>query len=216
MIPAPGDPRERWRRVSEIFNEALALPAHARSPYIDEASQGDPEMATEVRSLLGAHERSGDFIESPVVVQAELDAIARSVSPAGRQIGHYTIRRVLGEGGMGVVYLAHDTRLNRDVALKALALRFIGNAGRADRLRREARAAASLAHAGVATVYALEEIDGQLYIASEYVPGQTLREALAAGPLAPTEVIRIARAIADALSAAHGAGIVHRDLKPKT
>jgi serine/threonine-protein kinase len=87
-------------------------------------------------------------------------------SPAGRQIGQYKVLRVIGRGGMGVVYLAEDTRLGRTVALKSVAPRFTADEGRRERLRREARAAASLSHPGIATVYALEEFSEQLYIAS--------------------------------------------------
>jgi serine/threonine-protein kinase len=116
---------------------------------------------------------------------------------------------------MGVVYAADDTRLGRTVALKALAPRFVGDAARRERLRREARAAAALSHAGIATVYALEEIDGHLYIAGELVPGETLREELHRGPLDPMRAVETTVAIARALSAAHERGIVHRDLKPE-
>ncbi len=116
---------------------------------------------------------------------------------------------------MGVVYLAEDVRLGRTVALKALAPKFTGDAARRERLRREARAAASLTHPGIATVYALEEFDGQIFIAGEYVPGETLREELARGPSSALRTLDTALGIARALAAAHDRGIVHRDLKPE-
>ena len=117
---------------------------------------------------------------------------------------------------MGRVYLARDARLRREVALKAIAPRFTGDPAHRERLKREARAAAGLTHPGICTVYALEEFDGELLIAAEYVDGWTLREEIA-GLQRPqhADVLRTARDIAAALAAAHGRGIVHRDLKPE-
>ena len=143
-------------------------------------------------SLLGAHDRATDFIETSAARIEPVDLPER--------IGNYHIRGVLGAGGMGVVYLAEDSRLGRTVALKAIAPQFVGDPARRERLRREARAAASLHHPGIATVFALEEIDDHLYIAGEYVPGETLREELARGPLMP------ARAVETMLDVAPGAG----------
>ena len=134
---------------------------------------------------------------------------------AGRRLGPYRIIRKLGEGGMGVVHLAEDTRLGRRVAIKALPPRFTRDERRRRRLRREARAAASLTHPGIATVHALEEFDGALCIVSEYVAGETLRQELAAGPLPPADLLDTAIAIARALAAAHEGNVLHRDLKPE-
>ena len=131
------------------------------------------------------------------------------------RIGHYLIRGLLGEGGMGVVYLAEDSRLGRTVALKAVAPQHVDDPARRERLRREARSAASLHHPGIATVFALEEIDDHLYIAGEYVPGETLRDELARGPLTPARAIETMLAIARALAVAHERGVIHRDLKPE-
>ena len=127
-----------------------------------------------------AHNRATDFIET---------SAARLDQDVPERIGHYLIRGLLGEGGMGVVYLAEDSRLGRTVALKAVAPQHVGDPARRERLRREARAAASLHHPGIATVFALEEIDDHLYIAGEYVPGETLRDELARGPLTPARAI---------------------------
>jgi hypothetical protein len=116
---------------------------------------------------------------------------------------------------MGIVYLADDTRLSRRVALKALAPSLSRDSGHRARMQQEARAAAALSHPSIATVYALEEIDNDLYLACEYVPGQTLRAALQSGPLPLAHVLDIATQVARALSVAHAQGIVHRDLKPE-
>ena len=122
--------------------------------------------------------------------------------------------RVLGRGGMGVVFEAEDTRLHRRVALKAVSSPGGGDTDQ-QRLRREARAAAALVHPNIATVYALEEIDGRAYLATEYLDGETLREVLRRGPLPRADALAIAHALASGLEAAHRLGIVHRDLKPE-
>jgi serine/threonine-protein kinase len=116
---------------------------------------------------------------------------------------------------MGVVYAAEDARLGRTVALKALAPEWTSDARRRERLTREARAAAALSHPAIATIFALEEIDGALYIVSELVRGRTLREELKTGPLPPDVLVPTLCDIASALAAAHAHGIIHRDLKPE-
>src|SRR5206468_11381135 len=126
----------------------------------------------------------------------------------------YHVIEEIGRGGMGVVYAAEDQRLRRTVALKALTPEYTRDPIRRERLTREARAAAALSHPAIATVFALEEIEGELYIVSELVRGRTLREELHDGPLPPAQLVPVLIAIATALAAAHERGIVHRDLKP--
>jgi hypothetical protein len=167
-----------------------------------------------VRSLLASHERSERFLEWPAVDVARV-LMEDSELPPGARVGPYAIHREIGRGGMGVVYLAEDTRLGRLVALKALAPEFTQDEHRRERLRREARAAAALSHPGIATVYALEEIEGQLYIASEHVTGATLRSDIERGPMPLDPLLRVGVETARALAAAHARGIVHRDLKPE-
>ena len=134
----------------------------------------------------------------------------------GAAIGAYAIVREIGRGGMGRVYLAQDTRLGRTVALKAMAPHLARDPAQRERLRREARSAASLTHPGICTVYALEEIDGDLYIATEFVDGHTLREEINSERRpSRDEILRTARDLASALASAHARGIVHRDLKPE-
>jgi serine/threonine protein kinase len=116
---------------------------------------------------------------------------------------------------MGIVYLADDIRLSRRVALKAITPGYQADNRRRERLRREARAAAAISYPGIATVYAIEEIDGELYLATEYVSGPTLRALVARGPLPLADVVDIAAQLARALEVAHAAGIVHRDVKPE-
>jgi serine/threonine protein kinase len=202
-----------WARINDIFHRALEESPEERTRFLDRACAGDSRVHAEVLSLLSAHERAGDFIEKPAS-PADWEPVSQSEAIPDR-VGSYRLLRVLGEGGMGIVYLAEDTRLGRTVALKALAPRLLGDAAQRERLRREARAAASLNHPGIATIYALEEIDDHVYIACEYVPGETLRDELARGPLDPLRAIDTTIGIARALAAAHQRGIVHRDLKPE-
>ena len=206
-----------WRRINEVFHRALDEPPDRRQDFILEACADRPDLLDEVASLLAAHGRAEGFIEPPPGSDVPPPDTAAAAADAlvGRMVGHYRVRRVIGEGGMGVVYLADDVRLGRSVALKAVAPRFTGHQARRDRLEREARAAAALTHPGIATVYALEEFDGQFFIAGEYVPGETLRDELGRGPLAPMRTIDTAIAVARALAVAHDRGVVHRDLKPE-
>jgi serine/threonine protein kinase len=206
---------EDWRKVNEVFHRALDLPSDARGSFIEEACAGNPAVRDEVLSLLAAHERAAEFIEQAATPPGLVSPVVGPQSLVGQVLGQYRIEHVIGEGGMGVVYLAEDLRLGRAVALKAIAPKFTQDPERRERLRREARAAAALTHPGIATVYALEEFDDQLFIAVEYVPGDTLREELDRGPLGAARALEIGLSAARALAVAHDRGIVHRDLKPE-
>jgi serine/threonine protein kinase len=204
-----------WGRVAALFDRLSALPPAERAAELARQQQIDPALAEEVGSLLAAQDRAGAFLQSPVWSDHP-DLLREDEAPlVGSRIGPYHIREVLGRGGMGVVYAAEDTRLGRLVALKALPPHVSGDRVARERLAREARAAAALAHPGIATVYSLDEIEGDVYIASELVRGHTLREELAAGPLTGDALTDTLAQIAGALDAAHSRGIVHRDLKPE-
>jgi serine/threonine protein kinase len=207
----------RWARVNDLFHRALELPDEARAAFLDAECKDDSTLRDEIASLLSVHARAGEFIEEPVARPLDpASSTTLAFAPlAGRTVGQYRVLRVLGEGGMGIVYLAEDTRLGRTVALKALAPRLTADPARRERLRREARATASLTHSGIAVVYALEEFGDELFIVSEYVPGSTLREELDQGAWTAARATETAIEIAGALSAAHERGIVHRDLKPE-
>ena len=208
------DDRSRWQRISDLFAQALERPRDSRTAFVHQRAAGDEQLEAEVRALLDAHERAA-FLEVPAAAYDPELTGADTARHVGRSIGPYIITSELGHGGMGVVYCAEDTRLGRKVALKAIAPALATDERMRDRLRREARAVASLSHPAIATVYALEEANGELFIASEYVPGHTLRYEIASGPASPAELMETARAIAGALAAAHAQGIVHRDLKPE-
>jgi serine/threonine-protein kinase len=132
----------------------------------------------------------------------------------GQTIGHYRIEEQLGAGGMGVVYKATDLKLGRSVAIKVLREEFSRDQERMARFEREARLLASLDHSNIAAIHGLEESEGIAFLVLEHVPGNTLAQRLARGPLPAREAIVIAAQIADALEAAHDRGIIHRDLKP--
>jgi serine/threonine protein kinase len=192
---------ERWQQVGAIFDQAVAAPPSEREAII-RASSAPADVQDEVRALLEAHDGAG-FLE-PAAPFSE-----------GDQIGTYRIVRLLGRGGMGLVYLAEDTRLHRQVALKALPPHLFKDERMRSRLRKEAQAAAALSHPSIATVFALEEIGDQLLIATEYLEGRTLRDEMEQGPLPPEQAIATSLEIARALAAAHGRGVAHRDLKPE-
>jgi len=209
-------PNTDWQRIGALFDEALALDAAGRERLLAREEAAQPRVVAQVRTLLRAHDTSGGFLEEPAwAVDPELLREPAEVALSGRRIGSYVVREEVGRGGMGVVYAAEDARLGRTVALKMLPPAYSRDPVARERLSREARAAAALSHPGIATVYALEEIDGDLFIASELVRGSTLRAALAAGPMDRVRLIDALVQIAEALDAAHRQGIVHRDLKPE-
>lgn len=199
---------EDSKRLRGVYAGALQRDPEERAGYLSEACAGEPELRARVEALLQAH--SQEFAESEAPTQpVSRDAVE------GKSIGPYIVRRELGRGGMGVVYLADDTRLSRRVALKAITPELGRDAAHRERLRHEARAAAALSHPGIATVYALEEIGDALYLAYEYVPGEPLRALLASGPLPIKQVVGIGAQLARALAAAHVGGVIHRDIKPE-
>jgi serine/threonine-protein kinase len=207
---------DAWRRISAVFEQALTLDADGRERLLAEEERHNPGIAAELRAMLRAHDRADGFLEAPAWAAApELLAEGPESTLTGRRIGPYDVREEIGRGGMGVVYAARDARLGRDVALKMLPAAFTRDARARERLAREARAAAALSHPSIATIYALEEINGDLYISSELVHGSTLRATLASGPIPRHQLAPVLTQIAGALDAAHRHGIVHRDLKPE-
>jgi serine/threonine-protein kinase len=134
--------------------------------------------------------------------------------PTAPRIGPYEVLHEIGRGGMGVVHLARDTKLDREVAIKCLPDDLADDAERLARFEREAKTLASLNHTNIASIYGLEEVDGQRYLILEYVPGETLDEVLDHGPMPVSEALPIARQIAEAIECAHEHGVIHRDLKP--
>ena len=139
--------------------------------------------------------------------------MAEHVLPAGKSFGHYRIQGQLGAGGMGVVYSAYDTVLERKVAIKVVGDRVLADKSARDLLLHEARAASALNHPNICTIHQVGDSDGEAYIVMEHVEGQLLSSLVGAGGLSPELVIRYGTQIADALAHAHQHGVIHRDLK---
>ena len=209
---------ERWQEVDRIWHAVLARPEPERAAAIAELCEGDEDLRREVESLfasLGQASAAG-FAAAPGLA-------APVTSLIGRQLGPYTVTGLLGVGGMGEVYRAHDSTLGRDVALKILPDIWLADAERRMRFEREARLLASLNHPNIAAIYGIQESaprsalqESVRALVLELVEGETLADRLAAhrGGLPLHEATNLAAQIVDALEAAHGRGIVHRDLKP--
>jgi hypothetical protein len=206
--------RDQWERLKTLFHGALEQSPETRLEWLTREAGRDEMLAREAAALVAAHETAEGFLEAPANVDPA-DVVGSDFLQPGTRIGQYEIEREIGRGGMGIVYCARDVRLDRRVALKALPPVDEGAAASRERLRREARAAATISHPAVATVYALEEFDGRLFIASEFIDGHTLRSDIERAPLEPMRALAIAADIARALCAAHDAGVIHRDLKPE-
>ena len=208
---------ERWRQINDLFHAAAERDPERQRQLLDETAARDPELVAEVRSLLAMHHSAAnEFLEKPAwAVAPTLAFDGDTPVRAGQMVGPYRIIKEIGRGGMGIVYEAEDTRLRRSVALKALPSEYSRDPMRRERLTREARAAAALTHPAIATIYALDELDGDLYLVSELVRGQTLRDELSRGALPPDRLLHTLVELASGLAAAHAAGIVHRDFKPE-
>jgi serine/threonine protein kinase len=207
---------ERWQQVEEIFQAALDREPAERAAFLDGACAGDDELKIQAGSLVSAHDAAGDFIEHPAIAQdAQLLLDEHTQSNIGRDVGPYKIVKHIGQGGMGEVYLARDTRLDRQVALKILPAYFVADDARLRRFQREARAASALNHPNIITIFEIGEQDQVHYIATEFVDGRTLTELSRSEDFPITKVLDIAMQVASALAAAHADGIVHRDIKPE-
>jgi eukaryotic-like serine/threonine-protein kinase len=205
----PVTPEQR-QRARLLFEAALEHEPPNLVTWLESAAPEDSAVRDEVQSLLDHHSRAGAFLITPLVEAApHLLGDDRALQP-GAVLGSYTIVREVGRGGMGRVYLASDARLGRAVALKVLPPELTKEPQHRERLRREARAAAALTHPGICTVYALEEFDGELYIATEFVEGHTLRHEIAGGSRPSIDtILDTARQLGAALASAHEKGITH-------
>jgi len=216
---------ERWQQISGIFKSALALEPEERAPYLAAECGADESLRREVERLIESHQQadSENFIESPAVAEvAPLLASEDGEAEGGKdrlekeqQVGHYRIIKKLGAGGMGEVYLAEDTRLDRTVALKILPADVASDKRRMQRFKQEAKLASSLNQPNILTIFEFGDTESLHFIASEYVDGATLREHLRGKQLKLAEVIDISTQVVAALDAAHEAKIVHRDIKPE-
>src|SRR5262245_13267326 len=164
---------ERWLQVKELFRSALEHKTEERAAFLDRACFGDESLRREVESLLASFEKSDSPIAAPVAQAAAVFTSDRAKSLVGQKLIQYEITVVLGEGGMGVVYRAQDTKLNRPVAIKFLSDELADAAARR-RFQREAQMASSLNHPHILTVYDAGEFDGRQYLVTEFIDGGPL------------------------------------------
>jgi serine/threonine protein kinase/Tol biopolymer transport system component len=202
---------ERWNEVEAILRAALTRSPDERAAFVGELCADDSELREEVESLLARETASNEFLSRPAI--ALIAPAEETEAFIGREFGAYTIVDLLGSGGMGDVYRAHDRQLDRDVAIKILPPLFTKDTDRLARFEREAKILAALNHPHIGAIYGLERVDGMPALVLELVDGPTLAELLQ-GPLTVKNAIAIAIPIADALEVAHRQGIIHRDLKP--
>ncbi|HTT65059.1 MAG TPA: serine/threonine-protein kinase [Bryobacteraceae bacterium] len=209
---------ERWERIEVLYHAALGREPAEREAYLRETCGGDESLRLEVLELIAYKTRAQSFIETPAMDQAArgeagLPANSRFRLPPGAQLGRFAILKPVGAGGMGEVYCARDTRLNRIVALKTLSAALTDEAGRR-RFEREAQVISALTHPNICTLYDIGRDDEIDYLVMEYVEGYSLAAMLRKGPLPLSQVLGIASQVATALDYAHRHGVVHRDLKP--
>ena len=215
-MPEAADPQS-WKRLEDLFERALDMPAAQRAAFLDEACQDDASLRRKLQAMLEAATEPADFLSASVENAARnflAPHVQKTLQP-GSALGHYQIAWLVGAGGMGRVYKARDTRLDRDVAIKTLAPEVIANPRALEQFEQEARAASALNHPNILTIYDVGEFACERFIASEFVDGPTLSEKLSAGPLEVAAALDIAIQVASGLVAAHAAQIIHRDIKPQ-
>jgi eukaryotic-like serine/threonine-protein kinase len=213
---------DRWQKIEALFQQAADVDRNQRDALLDRACAGDDSLRAEVESLLKQHDQSREFMEDPVIADTQLDE--RGVAQIGppergsrsdeKVIGHYRVMQQIGSGGMGIVFKAQDTRLDRLVALKLLSTELASDTLALERFRREAKAASALNHPNICTIYEIGEDKGQPFMAMEYLEGHTLRELAFGRALEVERLVDLGIEIADALDVAHSKGITHRDIKP--
>ncbi|MDQ2747427.1 MAG: serine/threonine-protein kinase, partial [Acidobacteriota bacterium] len=206
---------ERRQRIEEIYHAALGISPDSRESFFKKHCGADDNLRREVESLLSSEKSPDNFSnESPDALAAEIFS-EKQTNRVDEEISHYKIKKLLGAGGMGEVYLAEDTRLHRRVALKILPENFAADASRLSRFEREARAASALNHPNILTVHEFGAENGVHFLATELIEGDTLRQKIGGGEISITDALDIIEQIVFALSAAHAAGIIHRDIKPE-
>ncbi|MFN8006274.1 MAG: serine/threonine-protein kinase [Terriglobia bacterium] len=206
---------DRWKQINKLYQSALEVSEVERITFLERACVGDKSLLREVQTLLEAHARAGGSLKNPA-----LEEIAQGPSrdmPAlltRQQLGPYQILASLGAGGMGEVYKARDTRLDRTVAIKILPNHLSERVDLRQRFELEARTIASLNHPNICALYDIGREDGIDFLVMEYVEGETLAQRLIEGALPTTPLLKTAIEIVTALDQSHRHGITHRDLKP--
>jgi serine/threonine protein kinase len=206
---------ERWRRIEELYHTALARAESERAAFLAQVCAGDEALKREVESLLAQTASGAAFLDRPALAPAA-QIVGDVTAPVltGQRLGVYELQTPLGAGGMGVVYRALDTKLNRPVAIKFLSDDLANPAARR-RFQREAQMASSLNHPHILTVHDAGEFEGRQYLVTEFVDGGTFRDWAHGGRRSWRQPLELLLGVADGLAAAHEAGILHRDIKPE-
>ena len=203
-----------WRRVEDLIEQVMAIEPARRPAFLEQACAGDEGLRREVESLLAYEGRVEQFLPTPALDLLSGGSVGIAGEPArfpeSQEVGPYRIVALIGCGGMGEVYQARDTRLDRDVALKFLPAGYVGTPDTLERFRREARAISSLNHPNICTLYDVGEHEGQPFLVMERIEGQSLKQRLTGSALPVGEALSIASQVCEALEAAHAKGIVHR------
>jgi eukaryotic-like serine/threonine-protein kinase len=211
---------EQWQKIHELFEAALERPVEERAAFLARACAGAEETRRRVEAMLAADAREDLLMDRPWRQAVNTFAPSNprpddSQSYSGEMIGVYRLIKELGRGGMGTVYLAYDTRLERRAALKLLPSHLVNNPERVRRFQREARSVSALNHPNIITIYDFGQENGRDYIVSEFVEGRTLRNVVDSPDVSLNQILDMVIQVASALEAAHAAGVVHRDIKPE-
>src|SRR5262245_55501527 len=182
---------ERWQHIDKLLGEALELDASRRAAFLAQACAGDEELRRKIDALLAAHEQAESFIEAPAFAGIAQSIADEARSMVGRQLGHYRVLAFLGAGGMGAVWKAKDTRLDRDVAIKTLPTEFGRHRDVLARFEREGKLLASLNHPNIATIHGLDEDRGTRFLVLELVEGETLADRLRRGAIPLEESLQL-------------------------
>jgi serine/threonine protein kinase/tetratricopeptide (TPR) repeat protein len=203
-----------WESIEAVFHEALELPIAERAAFVEEKSGGDASFRKEVLSLLESFSNESQFLENSPIADGITTFNPQMPDLTGEDIGSYKIIRKIGSGGMGDVYLAEDTRLAREVAIKFLKKDLLDDGSAKRRFIREAKAVAMIEHVNICGIHGIENVDDHDFIVMQYINGRTLSEFATAEKPSVETTLGLARQIAEALSIAHRRGIIHRDIKP--
>ena len=206
---------DRFRQISQLYHEALHKAVTDRSAFVREACGDDEALRCEIESLLAQDYCARDFLETPAAdLHGRSMTEVQHLSLIGRQLGVYHVTALLGAGGMGEVYRAHDPRMGRDIAMKILPASFSTDADRLRRFDSEVRAAAALSHPNIVVIHSVEQAGNLRFLTMELIEGKTLDEVIPKGGLPLDRILKLGIQLADGASAAHRLEMVHRDLKP--
>ncbi|MHC4519794.1 MAG: serine/threonine-protein kinase, partial [Planctomycetota bacterium] len=206
---------DRTRSFKEAVWQFLDARLRGTAPDVEELVRKYPEFEDRIRRKVDEFQKVDSLFDSLMQAEAsDFDAMTSAHDLTGQKVGTFEIMEIIGRGGMGVVYLARDTKLDRAVAIKSTPVELVGDSTARMRFKREAKLLASLNHPNIAVIHEIIEEKRLGYLVLEYVPGDTLAQRIAHKPLKLQEALSIGRQVAEAISAAHEKGVTHRDLKP--